>query len=367
MRMTQIVMALGLALCAGTSQAQETPARLALVVGNAAYAQITSLDNPGNDAALMGDRLESAGFEVQYLLDATQSDLTKAVIEFGRDLRARGPETVGLFYYAGHGVQSQGKNYLMPVDANLTDAADLDFVAVQADLVLRQMGSAKNSTNIVILDACRNNPFAALEGLEKNGLAEMKAEQGTFLSYSTGPGNVALDGLGQHSPFTAALAQEMLTPGSPIEQVFKKVRIDVVGETRGIQTPWDTSLLTTDFVFFESDAVAERKAQEAADWAEVEQANDPAALVRFLRTHPQGQFAGQARAQIRAAVGSSVELAKAQARSVAPIGTLPSGSETALFETARLSSKLADYLAYIDAFPAGAYADLVQLEINARR
>ncbi len=366
MLILRTILALTFAIWTTTAVAQVADKRLALVVGNAGYEQITTLDNPLNDANLIGGVLEAAGFEVSYLFDATQIELNAAVVAFGRQLRDAGPQTVGLFYYAGHGVQSRGKNYLMPVDAAVTDAADLEIVAVEADVILRQMGSAKNATNIVILDACRNNPFAALEGLEKSGLAEMKASPGTFLSYSTGPGDVALDGLGRHSPFTAALAQEMRIPGIAIEQVFKKVRIGVVDETRGIQTPWDTSLLTTDFVFFQSDVVAELEAAETASWAKIDGVDAPIALIRFLRAYPQGRFATEARRQLQVALNDTTELSPAAPTRAVIASQEPDAAERTLFETARRSGVLSDYQAYIAAYPQGAYADLSRLEIELR-
>ena len=365
MVLTRVILALNLVLLV-TLWAQalraET-ARIALVVGNAAYAQISPLDNPGNDAGLVGGVLEEAGFEVTYLFDATQDELEAAVVRLGRDLRAAGPETVGLFYYAGHGVQSLGKNYMLPVDAVVSDAADLGLVGVEADVVLRQMSSARNRTNIVILDACRNNPFAALQGLDEPGLAEMKAAPGTFLSYATGPGDVALDGLGRHSPFSAALAEAMQTPGRAIEQVFKQVRIEVFEETRGLQTPWDTSLLKTDFVFFEDAQVAAAKAEEARFWAEVELLGDARALARFLRAHPDGRFAAEARQRLDAALGR----AEAPTRALQIVELAPDERDQAMFETALSSGARVDYEAYLEAFPAGLYADLARLEIQARR
>ena len=150
--------------------------------------------------------------------------MKRAIAQFGRELRKAGGDATGLFYYAGHGVQSFGNNYLLPVDVSLSDAADLDLVAVEAQSVLRQMASARNRTNIVILDACRNNPFSEIPELDDNGLAEMKAPTGTFLAYATAPGGVALDGLGGNSPFTQAVVEQIVEPGQPIEQLFEQVR-----------------------------------------------------------------------------------------------------------------------------------------------
>ncbi|MEL6465530.1 MAG: caspase family protein [Pseudomonadota bacterium] len=335
--------------------------RVALVVGNADYAQIGALDNPENDASLIGSVLEVAGFEVTYLFNATQSELEAAIVELGRTLRARGPETTGLFYFAGHGVQSRGKNFLMPVDAALSDEAELDLVGVQADVVLRQMGSAKNRTNIVILDACRNNPFADVQGMDANGLAKMNPSPGTFLSYATGPGDVALDGLGQNSPFTAALAAEMQRPGQAIEKVFREVRIRVVEETRGIQTPWDTSLLTSDFVFSEEGAIPDA---EALLWAEVRDTDNVRDIVRFLRNHPTGRHAADARVRLN----QTIRVASAEpSRALRLQGVTPDLRERNLFLQALQSGSRQDFETYLLAFPNGVYAELVNLELEAMR
>ena len=164
--------------------------RLALLVGNQSYSTIARLENPVADARLMAEALATEGFTVTLLIDANLVSLNGAIAKFGRDLRAAGDDATGLFFYAGHGIQSFGTNYLLPTDVLLTDAADLDLVAVPAESVLRQMASAHNRQNIVILDACRNNPFADIPDLRDNGLAEMKAPTGTFLSYSTSPGTI---------------------------------------------------------------------------------------------------------------------------------------------------------------------------------
>jgi hypothetical protein len=343
-----------------SAAAQTDAARIAYVVGNAKYQHIGELDNPENDARLIGEALEKAGFEVTYLYNATQRELETAVVELGRSLRERGSDTTGLFYFAGHGVQARGKNYLMPVDASLSDETELDLVGVQADVVLRQMGSAKNRANIVILDACRNNPFAAVQGLEANGLAEMNPSPGTFLSYATGPGNVALDGLGQNSPFSAALADEIQRPGQSVEQVFKEVRIRVVEETNGFQTPWDTSLLTTDVVFTRPDGAETVQDDEARLWARVENTENALDIVRFLRSHPNGRFAQDARARLNETIVTSDN---ERSRGLTQSGVAPEKLDQELFDTAMRTGARADFEAYLSAFPDGVYAELVRLEL----
>ena len=212
--------------------------RIALVVGNSAYQNITRLDNPRNDATLMADTLSSLGFTL--IGGRAQLDLDKAALDidvqnFGRQIQ--GAE-VALFYYAGHGVQVSGSNYLVPVNANPTREADVDFQMVDVNLVLRQMQGSGTRLNMVILDACRNNPFGA-RGLRSSegGLAQMRAPEGTLISYATQPGSVAQDGREGHSPYTEALATTIRTAGLDIFQTFNQVGLTVKRETGGSQHP----------------------------------------------------------------------------------------------------------------------------------
>ena len=352
---------LGLLMAAGQAQAE---ARIALVVGNAAYANVTPLDNAATDAQLISGSLVAQGFEVTLLLDADQVSLTRAIAKFGRDLRDGGPETAGLFYYAGHGVQSFGVNYLLPVDASLTDAADLSLVAVPAESVLRQMNSAKNRTNIVILDACRNNPFEAIPDMDDNGLAEMKAPTGTFLAYSTAPGAVALDGIGGNSPFTSALAGLMPTPGLPIEQLFREVRVKVLEATQGAQTPWDTSSLTAEFFFAPPDVAAEAEAADAQLWEQVRATRDPVQVMLFIRGYPDSPFLAEAKAFLTEVMAQELNPEIAAAPAAPAPEAAPDPREAELIEVARTSGKAEDYEAYLAAFPAGTYAELAKFELS---
>ena len=263
--------------------------RLALVIGNGDYRSIQELPNPVNDAVLIAERLETAGFEVIEVLDADKAGMIRAIAAFGRRMRNLGPETTGLFYYAGHGVQSFGANYLLPIDADLEDAADLPLVGLDAESVLQQMYSARNGRNIVVLDACRNNPFEQIREFTDNGLAEMRAPTGSFLSYATAPGDVALDGATGNSPFTRALAEALIVPGLPIEQVFKQVRVSVIAETDGAQTPWDTSSLTEDFFFVETAPEPERP-DETVLMETARTSGAVEAYLDYLRYYPNGTF-----------------------------------------------------------------------------
>jgi uncharacterized caspase-like protein len=348
--------------CAGPAFAES---RIALVIGNSNYGAVSALANPTRDAELMSQTLTDLGFEVTTLIDSDQIMMKRGITQFGRALRDAGADATGLFYYAGHGVQSFGSNYLLPVDATLENAADLDLVAIEAQSVMRQMFSARNRTNIFILDACRNNPFTNITEFNDPGLAEMKAPTGTFLAYATAPGAVALDGIEGNSPFTQALAREMVRPGVPIEQMFKSVRVSVLDSTRGKQTPWDTSSLTSDFAF-----VAERKltAEELAElqlWTSVQQSKDPVQIMLFLRAYPDGQFEVAARDMLKEAMQN--EIAAGNTPKPAPVQTQPSGSEQQAFEAAQAMASIAGYESFLETYPSGIFTEFAQTELTALR
>jgi uncharacterized caspase-like protein len=213
--------------------------RVALVVGNSSYANIAPLTNPANDARLMADTLRLLGFRLvgdRAQLDLDKAGLDKAVQKFGTELQGA---DVGLFYYAGHGVQVHGSNYLVPVDANPTRESDVDFQMLDANLVLRQMADARTKFNLVILDACRNNPFGS-RGLRAfgGGLAQVQAPEGTLISFATQPGSVALDGVNGGSPYTKALVRVMRQPGLDVFRTFNETGLAVTAATGGAQRPW---------------------------------------------------------------------------------------------------------------------------------
>jgi hypothetical protein len=238
--------------------------RIALVVGNSTYQNITRLDNPSNDATLMAETLSSLGFSLvggRAQLDLDKMALDNAVQDFGRQIQGA---DVALFYYAGHGVQVTGSNYLVPVGANPTREADVDFQMVDVNLVLRQMQGSGTRLNMVILDACRNNPFGA-RGLRSSGggLAQMRAPEGTLISYATQPGSVALDGRDGHSPYTKALASTIKQPGLDIFQTFNQVGLAVKRETGGAQQPWVSSSPIDGIFHFVAPAAAGSSPQAA--------------------------------------------------------------------------------------------------------
>ena len=228
--------------------APEQEKRLALVIGNSQYEQGGQLRNPKNDAEAMKETLEGLGFTVMKYENCQQNDIKRAIDEFGEQLKNY---DIGLFFYAGHGLQVDGTNYLVPVDAKLTSAYDVEFDCVRADRVLAKMEAANSRTNIVVLDACRDNPFERSwsRGTRGNGLAFMNAPRGSLVAYATAPGQTASDGGGQHGVYTEALLEHLPTPNVTIEQVFKLVRSTVSQKSEGKQIPWESTSLTGDFYF----------------------------------------------------------------------------------------------------------------------
>ena len=237
MRRLAFIVLLYLGLIGG-STAASAEKRVALVVGNANYVHVARLDNPANDARLMAGTLRDLGFALigdRALIDLDKAAFDGAVQLFGKQLQGA---DVGLFYYAGHGIQVRGANYLVPVGANPTREADIDFEMLDIALVLRQMEAAGTRLNLVILDACRNNPFKG-RGLRAatGGLAQIVAPEGTLISFATQPGNVALDGYGEHSPYTRALAETIQRPGLDIFRTFNEVGLAVKRRLRVRSSP----------------------------------------------------------------------------------------------------------------------------------
>lgn len=233
--------------------------RVALVIGNSNYQNAPQLQNPDNDAASMAKFLNSAGFEVVAATDLTQNDMLRVVQDFSAKVSARGPNTVAMVYYAGHGVQLAGENYLVPVDAKVSSQTELVNNSVRLVDVMSTLETIPSRMRIVILDACRNNPFPSVNDAGR-GLAIVDAPNGSIVGYSTAPGAEALDGTGGHSPYTQAFLNVAREPNVPIEQLFKRVRLEVNQTTSGAQIPWESSSLTSDFTFFGDTAIAANRA-----------------------------------------------------------------------------------------------------------
>ena len=231
-----------------TNNLSSSQKRLALVIGNANYAYGGSLKNPVNDAMSIGNALKKLEFTVIKYQNCNQKTIKRAIKEFGKKLKKF---DVGLFFYAGHGIQVDGNNYLIPVDADLDNENDVEYDCVRADRILAKMESAGSKSNIVILDACRDNPFERSwrRGVKGKGLAFMNAPSGSIIAYATSPGNTAADGSGVNGLYTSALLEHINTPNITIEDMFKRVRNTVLIKSGSRQVPWESTSLTGYFYF----------------------------------------------------------------------------------------------------------------------
>ncbi len=289
----------------GTLAQAATEPRVALIVGNAGYTNISTLANPANDAELMHQTLSALGFDAVLVRDGDRSALVRAIRDFGKRIARAGPDAVALFFYAGHGVQAGDQNYLIPLNAPIETEADLDVEAVSADWVLRQMAEAGNALNLVILDACRNNPFrSSFRSATNRGLTRLNAPAGALVAYSAAPGQVAADGTGRNSPYTAALARAMLEPGKELLHVFREARIEVKRETSGQQVPWEEQSVTADFYFIpqasrESAGAGGNEGDPAAQaWSVIQNSDSIAVMQSFVKKYPGSLYSDFALARL---------------------------------------------------------------------
>jgi hypothetical protein len=249
-------------------QATNLNQRVALVIGNSDY-KMGPLLNPVNDARAMAKALQGTGFDViKYENVPTMADMKKAIREFGEKIQNGG---VGLFYYAGHGIQVNGKNYLIPTQAEIYKEEEVEYESMDVGFVLAQMESAHNRMNIIILDACRNNPFARSWRSVAQGLAFINAPAGTLIAYATAPGSVASDGTGDNGLYTEEFLKQINKSGLKIEDVFKNVRVGVIARSSNQQTPWESSSLIGDFYFVEQSpttSVSETNTETAENYTQ---------------------------------------------------------------------------------------------------
>jgi Caspase domain len=286
--------------------------RVALVIGNAAY-DMAPLRNPVNDARAMAATLRTLGFEVTALENAALTDMKRAIDDFGDSLRSGGG--VGLFYFSGHGIQINGRNFIIPVGVRVKGERDVEYESVDVGRVLGKMEDAGNRMNLVILDACRDNPFARSFRSAASGLATIDAASGTFVAYATAPGRTADDGTGANGLYTEQLIRYMRTPGLKVEDVFKRVRIDVEKSSGGKQVPWESSSLKGDFYFSGSPVEAALPPppsssgkpgvpartidEEEVLWKVIENSTNPADFEEYLSAFPAGRFGVAARVKLR--------------------------------------------------------------------
>lgn len=299
--------------------------RVALVIGNAAYEE-APLRNPVNDARAMAAALEGFGFEVIRIENATKLEMERAVVQFTSRLTE---DSSGLFYYAGHGVQIKGRNYLVPVGTRFQSQQEARIESVGVDLVLDELAYAGNRLNIVVLDACRNNPFERRLRGASRGLAAIDAARGTLIAYATAPGSVALDGENRNGLYTEELLRALGKPGLQIEEVFKQVRIGVAGRTNQQQIPWESSSLTGNFVFNPvstnaSPATLTARRSETIFWESAERIGTAGAYRAYLEEYPDGVFAKLATIRIAEldtgapAMGGRVATIETQSQSSSP-------------------------------------------------
>jgi formylglycine-generating enzyme required for sulfatase activity len=306
--------------------------RLALVIGNGKYTNAPPLKNPPNDARDMADALSRFGFTVEHGVDLDQKLMKQMIRQFGQKLKSGGR---GVFYYAGHGVQSKGRNYLIPVDAMIESEADIEDQGVDVQLMLDYMDDAQNGLNIVILDACRNNPFGRSMRSAENGLAKVNAPTGTLIAYATAPGRVASDNPnGKNGLYTSELLKQMRVPGLSVTDMLMRVRAEVVRQTGGKQVPWEESSLIGFFSFNvagagsgsaskPSAALKDAATVEAEYWESIQNSRDAADYQGYLKEYPRGRYTQLARLKLR-----QLETAKSGGNDNAGSTTQPDGSNS---------------------------------------
>jgi len=347
----------------GVARPQE---RVALVIGNSNYAN-SPLANPVNDARLIAATLRQLDFDVIEQLDADENAMERAIQDFGDRLEDIGKKAVGLFYYAGHGVQLDGVNYLIPIGAQIDRERRIKSEAVSTNVVMDAFEYARNELNFLILDSCRDNPYASSSRSAQRGLASMDAPAGTLIAYATAPGKTASDGDGENSPYSSALATAMRQKGVLVEQMLKNVSRSVVAETDNEQRPWVASSLIVDFYFDDEasdddDSDADELISKAdferenRFWRGIQDSDTVEYFKEYLRQFPDGTFTDLARIRV-------TEL-RAERSTVSEQGPEPRGqpipvrvfdASTAEIQTrnvaTRVEAKRWDWSAYIDAAP----------------
>lgn len=297
-------LAAGLALAAGADRNLSVAGpdlgnaqRVALIIGNSTYPGVAALRNPANDATDIADKLKKLNFQVTLKTNVPLREMLRTLTDFG-DKVQQGSEVV--FFYAGHGMQVRGRNYLIPVDAEIRTENAVSSEAVDVDQLLDKLSAARLS--MVILDACRNNPFERRFRGGGQGLASINAPTGTLIAYATAPGKVASDGDGRNGLYTQELLTAMDVPGIKVEDVFKRVRANVVKKSGEAQTPWESSSLTGDFYFSgQATAASTAGSSDAAEmsyWDSIRNSTNRNDLLAYLKRYPDGKFADLAKGKL---------------------------------------------------------------------
>jgi hypothetical protein len=296
-----------------------TEQRLALVIGNSGYKE-SPLANPVNDARDMAAALRACGFEVLTGEDRNQRQMKELIRQFGQRLRQGG---VGLFFFAGHGIQASGRNYLIPLGAEINAAAEIEYEAVEMGFVLAQMEEARNRLNVVILDACRNNPYARSFRSDTRGLASVRnAPSGTLIAYATAADDVAADGSGRNGLFTGELLTHLKQPGLTLEQVFRRTRTNVRSKSGGKQVPYEySSVEGEDFYFVAPAPIVTVRTDEETAWNYAKRSRTASVVRLFLMDYPNSQQAVEARTLL-----AELEKLERPPANVTPPGTKPASN-----------------------------------------
>jgi uncharacterized caspase-like protein len=295
----------------------------ALVIGNSNY-KTAPLKNPVNDARDIAELLQKKKFHVTLLIDATRKEMRKEISMFGNRLKGSG---VGLFYFAGHGMQVNGYNYLIPIGAQIETEEDVQYESINVNIVLNNMHIAGNDLNMVFLDACRNNPFARSFRSVQMGLAPMDAPKGSLISFATAPGSVAADGSGKNGIFTKHLLEQINVPNLEVGQMMRRVRTGVQADTNNQQTPFEVSSLTGNFYFsgiepekkvsdFQAAATSHELSPEEEMWKMIKDSDNRSEIQLFVDTYPQGKFVKHA--ELKLARLGDKQLPVAQKRADGP-------------------------------------------------
>ncbi len=354
-------------LLAGTALAEK---RVALVIGNSNYQNVSQLTNPKNDAEAISKSLSRLGFEVITGLDVDRPAFIKKIREFSRAIKGA---KVALLFYAGHGLQVGGANYLAPVETQLSDEADLEFETIRLRMIMSQM-EREPRINLVFLDACRDNPLA--RNLARNmgtrsasvgrGLAPIETGIGTLIAFATQPGNVALDGETKNSPFTESLVKHIETPGVDIAVLLRRVRQEVIGKTKGKQVPWSNSSLTGDVVLKAKPKVKAKpvvtvkpkqdSSFELTYWNSIKDGTEPGLFESYLKRYPNGAFADLASIRLKSL---------SQKREEKPKPKLSDNSaEITFWNSIKGSKDPAILQLYLKQFPGGVYAGLAKYRLS---
>ncbi len=366
---------LGTALAGAGALAQApTDLRIALVIGNASYQRVPALSNPINDAASMGATLKTLGFEVVQLNDGSLAQMNEAVEAVRAKLQSR--KGIGVLYYAGHGLQLDYRNFMVPVDASLSKAVDVPVQTLDVGTVIEAFRAAGNRMNILVLDACRDNPFAATPS--GKGLAPIDAPSGTLLAYATAPGNVAADGdaLSGNGLYTGYLIQELQKPATRIEDVFKRVRLQVRQQSGGRQIPWESTSLEEDFYFNDgvkytfrtedlqraSATVGTQQSQLARQAEQAQEVQTKQAATKALEAFVDAEL--QRLKELQSALQRSKEAERIKALPADQARNEQFRAEKADWDQIRATKNAEDLYAFLKKYPTGSMSELAQYELD---